>query len=86
VVWRNESEAFGTGKPDTDPDGDETTVSVRLRFPGQYKDGESGLHYNWHRYYDPKIGRYITSDPTNLVIRSYSPRVNPCIRCFASSR
>jgi RHS repeat-associated protein len=66
VVWRFESEAFGTGKPDTDPDGDDAATNVRLRFPGQYHDGESGLYYNWHRYYDPKIGRYITSDPIGL--------------------
>jgi len=66
VVWRFESEAFGTGKPDTDPDGDDDRTNVRLRFPGQYHDGESGLYYNWHRYYDPKIGRYITSDPMTV--------------------
>ncbi|WTI78504.1 DUF6531 domain-containing protein [Streptomyces sp. NBC_00727] len=37
-----------------------------LRFPGQYFDPESGLHYNVHRYYDPEIARYVTVDPLGL--------------------
>ena len=37
--------------------------AMPLRFAGQYYDSESGLHYNGHRYYEPRTGRYITPDP-----------------------
>jgi RHS repeat-associated protein len=37
-----------------------------LRFPGQYADDETGLHYNHHRYYDPATGQYLTPDPLGL--------------------
>ena len=66
VVWRWESDAFGVGAVDEDPDGDSNGFTFNLRFPGQYFDRESGLHYNWNRYYDPGLGRYITSDPIGL--------------------
>lgn len=59
VVWRWQGEAFGN----TQPSG---SVTVNLRFPGQYYDSETGLHYNWNRYYEPSTGRYITSDPIGL--------------------
>jgi RHS repeat-associated protein len=37
-----------------------------FRFPGQYYDPETGLHYNYFRYYNPQTGRYITPDPIGL--------------------
>jgi len=37
-----------------------------LRFQGQYEDGETGLYYNRHRYYDPETGTYLSADPIGL--------------------
>jgi RHS repeat-associated protein len=66
VVWRWDSDGYGTTVPNEDPDGNGTKTTINLRFPGQYYDLESGLHYNWNRYYSPKLGRYISPDPIGL--------------------
>jgi RHS repeat-associated protein len=66
LVWKWEGESYGQNLPVEDVDQDGTLTTINLRFPGQYFDQESGLHYNWNRYYDPQIGRYITSDPIGL--------------------
>ena len=39
------------------------TIASNLRLPGQYEDVETGLHYNYRRYYDTQTGRYMTQDP-----------------------
>ena len=66
VVWQWQSDAFGTTAANDDPDGDGDATIVNLRFPGQYYDQESGLHYNYFRDYDPSTGRYVQSDPVGL--------------------
>jgi RHS repeat-associated protein len=44
--------------------------TLNLRFPGQYFDAETGLHYNYFRDYEPGVGRYIESDPVGLAAGS----------------
>jgi RHS repeat-associated protein len=65
--WRASYEAFGAAHISTDPDGAVPTpdpqITFNIRFPGQYYDAESGLHYNRFRYYDPRVGRYVSADP-----------------------
>ncbi|ADI05344.1 RHS/YD repeat-containing protein [Streptomyces bingchenggensis BCW-1] len=65
IAWRTRTTLWGT----TTEDRASTTP---LRFPGQYHDPESGLHYNHHRYYDPETARYTTPDPLGL-----TPAPNP---------
>ncbi len=66
IVWRWDSDAFGSTLADEDPDGDNNATTVNLRFPGQYYDAETGFHYNYYRTYDPSMGRYLESDPIGL--------------------
>lgn len=68
VVWAASYSAFGQATvitPTATPE--RPTIVSNLRLPGQYQDEETGLHYNWNRYYDPSVGRYITPDPLGIV-------------------
>ncbi|TRX57221.1 RHS repeat domain-containing protein [Thalassomonas sp. M1454] len=66
TLWQWQSDAFGNGEANEDVNLDGKQFIYNKRFPGQYYDQESGLHYNYYRDYDPQTGRYIQSDPIGL--------------------
>ncbi|MDD2776897.1 MAG: hypothetical protein PHU06_13155 [Gallionella sp.] len=65
-VWRwDNTDPFGNNIANENP-ANQGTFTFNLRFPGQYFDRETGLHYNVNRDYNPAIGRYVESDPIGL--------------------
>ncbi len=60
IAWKAIYTPFGEAQVLTE------TVENPFRFFGQFYDQETGLHYNYFRYYDPKTGRYVTPDPIGL--------------------
>ncbi|MFF9675144.1 putative T7SS-secreted protein [Streptomyces eurythermus] len=67
IAWHTRSTLWGTTAWSTN-----STTYTPLRFPGQYYDPETGLHYNYFRTYDPETARYLTPDPLGL-----TPAANP---------
>ncbi|MGD9017884.1 MAG: RHS repeat-associated core domain-containing protein, partial [Desulfobacterales bacterium] len=62
AIWSGSYKSFGS----TDGTFNSKIVN-NLRFPGHYRDQETGLHYNYFRYYDPETGQYLSPDPLGLV-------------------
>jgi len=60
IAWKMQLDAFGVGRKDA------AGQQNPWRWPGQYADEETGLHYNRFRYYDPVLGEYISRDPIGL--------------------
>ncbi|MFF1357691.1 DUF6531 domain-containing protein [Streptomyces sp. NPDC058297] len=67
IAWRTRSTLWGTTAWAAD-----SMTYTPLRFPGQYFDPETGLHYNYFRHYDPETARYLSPDPLGL-----TPAPNP---------
>ncbi|GGT77700.1 putative T7SS-secreted protein [Streptomyces althioticus] len=67
IAWRTRTTLWGTTAWTS-----AGTTYTPLRFPGQYYDPETGLHYNVFRHYDPATARYLTTDPLGL-----EPAPNP---------
>jgi RHS repeat-associated protein len=62
IAWHGDTTVWGRPRRE---DG-AAAADCPLRFPGQYSDVESGLHYNYLRYYDPEVARYQSPDPLGL--------------------
>jgi RHS repeat-associated protein len=67
IAWHTRTTLWGTTAWAAN-----STTYTPLRFPGQYYDPETGLHYNHFRHYDPETARYLTPDPHGL-----DPAPNP---------
>ncbi|GAA3087543.1 DUF6531 domain-containing protein [Streptomyces rectiviolaceus] len=61
VAWRSDTTLWGLTTWSAD-----ARTSTPLRFPGQYFDPETELHYNNLRHYDPTTATYISPDPLGL--------------------
>ncbi|MEW1656139.1 DUF6531 domain-containing protein [Streptomyces sp. NPDC093707] len=71
IAWRSRTTLWGVTARNRD-----AIALTPLRFPGQYEDPETGLHYNYFRHYDPETARYTTPDPLGLD-PSPNPRAYP---------
>jgi RHS repeat-associated protein len=61
MLWQASLEAYGKVA------SQEGALESPFRFRGQYFDRETGLHYNFYRYYDPQLGDYVAPDPLRLI-------------------
>lgn len=55
VVWAARYEPFGKANVTPAAAANNPTIALNLRLPGQIADEETGLHYNWHRFYDAQM-------------------------------
>lgn len=76
LAWAGRYQAWGKVMRNEDP-ALSPKIEQPLRFPGQYADESTGLHYNTFRYYDPDVGRFVSPDPIGLIggenLYAYAP-------------
>ncbi|WP_237184437.1 RHS repeat domain-containing protein [Rodentibacter caecimuris] len=65
LIWRGRYDAWGGLIRERYPNNAAATHQP-FRLQNQYYDEETGLHYNFLRYYDPITGRFTTQDPIGL--------------------
>ncbi|WP_197273152.1 RHS repeat-associated core domain-containing protein, partial [Neisseria sp. 74A18] len=68
IVWRGEYSGWGKLN-NAEGANLKEDVHQPFRLQNQYADVETGLHYNFFRYYDPHCGRFTQQDPIGLAGR-----------------
>jgi RHS repeat-associated protein len=80
MAWTAQYKAWGQVTEQRSEWARQHGVTNPIRFQGQYHDHETGLHYNRYRYYDPRVGRFISQDPIGFAgginIYQYAPNAN----------
>ena len=66
LLWKGRYDAWGQLIHDSNRHAQRSTHQP-FRLQNQYFDQETGLHYNFLRYYEPALGRFITQDPIGLM-------------------
>ena len=64
LLWTGEYDAWGSLKKE---EKIYPNAHQPFRLQNQYYDQETGLHYNFLRYYDPVCGRFVNQDPIGLL-------------------
>ena len=65
LIWKGRYDAWGSLIRDSYRETASDSHQP-FRLQNQYFDEETGLHYNFFRYYEPVLGRFITQDPIKL--------------------
>ena len=77
IAWSAQYKAWGEVREQRSEWAQREGLTNPIRFQGQYHDHETGLHYNRYRYYDPRVGRFISKDPISyaggLNLYQYAP-------------
>ena len=77
IAWSAQYKAWGEVNEQRSEWAQRQGLTNPIRFQGQYHDHETGLHYNRYRYYDPRVGRFVSKDPISyaggLNLYAYAP-------------
>lgn len=64
LIWSGDYYGWGKLKSETNISG---TDHQPFRLQNQNADRETGLHYNFFRYYEPDVGQFVNQDPIELM-------------------
>jgi RHS repeat-associated protein len=66
LAWQMQLDLHGVPCP-AGSGTSEARTECPFRWPGQYHDDDTGLHYNRFRFYDPGLGHYLSPDPLGVL-------------------